>query len=701
MTPGLRVAADIGGTFTDIACLSPDGELATCKLPSTPDDYARAVLEGIERLLHGLGGEPAAVAEVSHASTVATNAILEAKGARTALLTTEGFRDVLEMRRIRVPRLYEPLYEKPAPLVPRRRRYEIRERLDARGNIVTPLDEVQLQDLVTRLREDAVEAVAVCLLHSYANPSHEQRIAAVLRAALPACFVTISSEVLPEIREYERTSTTVVNAYVGPVVSRYLRSLQTRLRQGGIAARLVMMQSSGGTIDVAQVLERPVIVVESGPAAGVVGAARMAARASELNLITFDMGGTTAKASLIDQGQIAATDEYEVGGAISMSGGLAKGGGYALKLPVVDVSEVGAGGGSIVRLDAGNALKVGPESAGAQPGPACYAQGGTEATVTDANVVLGYLNPRALAGGSVPIDAQLARAAVGRVTAPLGLGLLEGAYGIHRLANTLMTRAVKAVSTHRGRDPRDFSLFAFGGNGGIHAANLARELEITRILLPPAAGVFSAVGLLCADREASRSVAFLQTLGAPSVALARERCAVLERRARADLGHDEEPSIRWRAALRYAGQGFELVIDLCREPARDADPVEQLRAAFEREYRRTYGQDLQGHTIEFVALRVRAAIAPPNIETLPRLRSGTQAAPPVGGVPTAAAESSRPVYFGPEHGLIETPVTARENLTELARPGPLIIEEYEGTTVVPPAASAARDRFGNIVITLG
>jgi N-methylhydantoinase A len=701
MTLGLRVAADIGGTFTDIACLSADGELATCKLPSTPDDYARAVLDGIDRLLLRLGGAPGAVAEVSHASTVATNAILEAKGAFTALITTEGFRDVLEMRRIRVPRLYEPLYEKPAPLVPRRRRYEIRERLDARGRIITPLDELQLQELVTRLRDDEVEAVAVCLLHSYANPCHELRIAEVLRAALPACFVTVSSEVLPEIREYERTSTTVVNAYVGPVVSRYLRSLQTRLAQSGISGRLVMMQSSGGTIDVAQVLERPVIVVESGPAAGVIGAARMAARASELNLITFDMGGTTAKAALIDHGQIAATDEYEVGGGISMSGGLAKGGGYALKLPVVDVSEVGAGGGSIVRRDAGDALKVGPESAGAQPGPACYARGGTEATVTDANVVLGYLNPHALAGGSVLIDAELARAAVSRVTAPLGLGLLEGAYGIHRLANTLMTRAVKAVSTHRGRDPRAFSLFAFGGNGGIHAAHLARELEITRVLVPPAAGVFSAVGLLCADREASRSVAFLQTLASSSAVLARERCAALEHQARADLGLGEEPTVRWRAALRYAGQGFELVIDLSRDPAPGADPVLQLREAFEREYRRTYGQDLQGHTIEFVALRVLAAIAAPTVETVPRFRSDAFGAPLVGGVRAAAPETSRPVYFGPEHGLIETPVITREGLTALARPGPLIIEEYEGTTVVPPGYGALRDRFGNILMTLG
>jgi N-methylhydantoinase A len=687
----LRVAADVGGTFTDIACLSPDGELSTCKIPSTPDDYARAVIEGIRLLTRSLGADPQDFAEVSHASTVATNTILEAKGARTALVTTAGFRDVLELRRIRVPRLYEPLYEKPAPLVPRRHRYEVRERLDALGRVVTPLDDTEIQELAATLAQAGFEAVAVSLLHAYANPAHERRIAEALRAALPDCFVTVSSEVLPEIREYERTSTTVVNAYVGPVISRYLRSLQQRLAQDGIGARLVMMQSSGGTIDVRQVIERPAIVVESGPAAGVVGAARVAVRAGHDNVITFDMGGTTAKASLIDRGEIASTDEYEVGGGISMSGGLAKGGGYALKLPVIDVSEVGAGGGSIVRIDAGNALKVGPESAGAIPGPACYAKGGTEPTVTDANVVLGYLNPYGFAGGTVPIDCELARAAIQKIADRLGLGLMEGAYGIHRLANTTMTRAVKAVSTYRGRDPRDFTLFAFGGNGGIHASSLAYELQIRQVLVPPAAGVFSAVGLLCADREAMRSVAFLRPLETGNVTQALERCAALEEQTRADLGASEDTVVRWRAALRYAGQGFELAIELPRNVASRTDPVEDIRAAFEREYRRTYGHELEGHRLQFVALRVSAAVPPRGAQTVTRLRSAPH---------RAAREASRKAYFGARHGLLDTPVIGREALEATPQPGPLIIEEYEGTTVVPPQATALRDAFGNIVVAL-
>lgn len=373
-----------------------------------------------------------------------------------------------------------------------------------------------------------------------------------------------------------------------------------------------------------------------------------------------------------------------------MSGGLAKGGGYALKLPVIDVSEVGAGGGSIVHVDAGNALKVGPQSAGARPGPACYAAGGTQATVTDANVVLGYSSPQGLAGGSVAIDAELARAAIGDIARRLGMGLTETAFGIHRLATTTMTRAVKAVSTYRGRDPRDFSLFAFGGNGGIHAASLAFELQIRQVLVPPAAGVFSALGLLFADREAMRSTAFLQPVDEDSVAQAQSRCEALERQARADLGISDGVLVRRRAALRYAGQGFELSIELPGTPAA-ADAAADLRAAFEREYRRTYGQELQGHRLEFVALRVVAAVPPPDAGIVSRARASQQRAP---------RAASRPAYFGDRHGAIDVPVIDREALDFTPRPGPFIVEEYTGTTVVPPHATACRDSFGNIVLAL-
>jgi N-methylhydantoinase A len=673
--------------------MSADGELSTCKIPSTPHDYAQAIIDGIQILTRSLRAGPSDLTEVLHASTVATNAILEGKGAKTALVTTEGFRDVLELRRIRVPRLYEPLYEKPPPLVPRRRRYEIRERLDGRGKVVTPLDDDQVRELAVVLAQTGVQAVAISLLHSYANPTHERRIAELLREALPGCFISVSSEVLPEIREYERTSTAVVNAYVGPVMSSYLQSLRERLSANGIRGRLLMMQSSGGTMDVSRVLARPATVIESGPAAGVVGAARLGARAGYENLITFDMGGTTAKASLIEAGQVMSTGEYEVGGGISLSSRLAKGGGYALKLPVIDVSEVGAGGGSIVRLDAGGALKVGPESAGAVPGPACYGKGGTEPTVTDASVVLGYLNPNALAGGSVPIESERSRAALQNLATALKMNLLEVAHGIHRLANSTMMRAVKAVSTYRGRDPRDFILFAFGGNGGVHAVALARELQMRRVIVPPAAGVFSAVGLLCADLEAVRTIAFMRPLSAESVLESSDRCTDLEQQALAELGMSEGVTVRWRAELRYSGQGFELPVDLPRAAALGSgdEDVNEIRTRFEHEYRRTYGHELVGHHVDFVALRVIATVPPRGPHTVSRMRSAPLRAP---------TTPWRQAYFGREEGVIDTPVIERADLGLTPRSGPLIIEEYEGTTIVPPDASAFRDGFDNIVITL-
>jgi N-methylhydantoinase A len=678
----LRIAADVGGTFTDIACLSPDGELATCKIPSTPNDYARAIIAGIATLTRGREAQ-AADATVLHASTVATNAILEGKGANTALVTTQGFRDVLELRRIRVPRLYDPLYEKPQPLVPRRRRFEVSERLDARGNVITPLDEAQARSLAVALAKSDIAAIAISFLHSYANPAHERRVAQILRGELPNAFISVSSEVLPEIREYERTSTTVVNAYVGPVMARYLGSLREQLAERGVRGQLLMMQSSGGMMDVEQVIARPATVVESGPAAGVIGAARIGKNAGYEHIITFDMGGTTAKASLIESGSVVATDEYEVGGGISLSSRLAKGGGYALKLPVIDVSEVGAGGGSLVRVDAGGALKVGPQSAGADPGPACYAKGGTEPTVTDASVVLGYLNPDALAGGAVRIEGARSRAALEQVAARLGADVLDLAHGIHRLANATMMRAVKAVSTYRGRDPRDFTLFAFGGNGGIHAAALAEELGMRRVIVPPGAGVFSAIGLLCADHEAVRSIAYLRPLSAQSVEEIAGRCRALEQQALDELGVREGIAIRWRADLRYSGQGFELSVDLSADVRAD-----EIRKRFEQEYSRTYGHALENAAIEFVALRVVASVSPDRAAERFRMRR-----------PSSTKARARSAYFGKEHGLRETPVIARHDLTSTPRQGPLIIEEYEGTTVVPPHARAALDAHDNIVIT--
>ena len=690
-TPGYRIAADIGGTFTDVACLSADGQLITRKVPSTPEDYAKAIIAAMAEI-SAAGGDtdaPLSFDEVLHASTVATNAILEGKGARTALITTEGFRDVLELRRIRVPRLYEPLYEKPAPLVPRRLRFELAERMDARGNVLKPLDMAEADRLIDQLIETGVEAVSVCFLHAHVNDTHEAALARRLRERMPETFISISSEVLPEIREYERTSTTVANAYIGPPVASYLRSLARRLKESGQDGRLLMMQSSGGVLDVDSIIAKPATVVESGPAAGVVGAAQLGARAGYSDIITFDMGGTTAKAAMIEAGRVTSTDEYEVGGGISLSSRLVKGGGYALKLPVIDVSEVGAGGGSIVRTDAAGALRVGPQSAGAHPGPLCYDMGGEAPTVTDANVVLGYLNGDALAGGSVPIKAEAARLAFETDIAPvLGCDAAEAAYGVHQLANITMMRAVKAVSTYRGRDPRDFTLFAFGGNGGIHAAMIAQELEMRRVVVPPAAGVFSAVGLLFADFEVTRSAAFLSVLDGPRAERAEDILRQLEAEVVAEL---DKPgaTLRWSADLRYEGQAFELPVDLPRDKPL-AQALEEITAAFEAEHKRSYGHLLDGKAIQAVNLRVLGAIAPAHVATM-ALEARN---PPAPG-------TTRPAYFGKAHGRIDTPVIRRHDLTETPVPGPLIVEEYEGTTVVPPDATAFRDRFDNIVIDLG
>ncbi|MER9670836.1 hydantoinase/oxoprolinase family protein, partial [Mesorhizobium sp. M0203] len=531
MTEKLRIAADIGATFTDVAMIRANNTIATRKVPSTPDDYGRGVVQGIPELIDAEGITNADIGEVMHACTVATNVILEGKGARTALITTRGFRDILEMRRVRVPKLYEPLYQKPPALSPRRWRLEVDERLDFQGNVVTPLDEASVAAALDVIAGEEIEAVAVCLLHSYANPEHERRIGEMIAARFPAMFVSLSVDVLPEIREYERTSTSVINSYVGPPVKKYLDSLTAQLDGAGLPSRFFMMHSAGGIIDARSVLKRPAQIVECGPAAGVLGARNVMVAAGYRDVISFDMGGTTAKASLIENGTLLKTDDYEVGGGISLSSKLAKGGGYALKLPVIDISEVGAGGGSIVWMDRADALKVGPHSAGAMPGPACYNKGGTEPTVTDANVVLGFLNPTALADGTVPIERDRSVEAIERVVAtPLGLDLDQAAYGVHELVSTVTTRAVKSVTTFRGRDPREFAMIAFGGNGGIYSVSLARSLGITTVFVPPGAGVFSALGLLYADVETSASAALLKPLDAVETALLETRYAELVKR---------------------------------------------------------------------------------------------------------------------------------------------------------------------------
>jgi N-methylhydantoinase A len=688
-----RVGADIGGTFTDIVLVAPDGAFATRKVLSTVDDYSRGIVDGLQSLLQELEVASGAVAEIVHGTTIATNAILENKGGLTALVTTAGFRDVLELRRLRTPQLYDRFYRPPQPIVERRLRLEVSERIDAAGEVIVELDESSVNDAIDRIEREQVEAVAVSLLHSYRNPEHERRVGEMIRARLPDLYLSLSVDVLPEIREYERTSTTVINAFVGPVVKEYLGSLENRLDGAGIPGELLVMQSNGGVMSASAAAEKPSHIVESGPAAGVIAAHETGTRAGIRDLISFDMGGTTAKASIIEEGELARTTEYEVGAGISLSARLVKGGGHALKLPVLDIAEVGAGGGSIVWIDRGGALKVGPRSAGSMPGPVCHDTGGAEPTITDANVVLGYLNPTALAGGAVPIRSDLAETVLEKdVAAPLGLPLLEAAYGVFTVANVSMIRAIKAVSTYRGRDPRDFVLLAFGGSGPIHAAGIARQLGMATVVVPPAPGVFSASGLLAARLERHFVRTLFGRVDELEQATVEEMFRQLERQATTELTSDHPDSgpvvIRRSADLRYVGQGFELTVN-APSGAVISGWIEALLEAFGEEHQRTYGHRATGEPVEFVNLRVTAHLDEERPKPA-RLLADER----------ASSQSDRQAYFGPEYGAVSTPIVTRSQLERDPRQGPLIVEEYDSTTVVPPEATVRLDDWGNLVIEL-
>jgi len=452
----VAIGVDIGGTFTDAVLLGRDGTLITLKFPTRVGDLALNVAGGVGELLKAAGRPPDSAGAVVHGTTLATNTILEFDGARTGLITTQGFRDVLELRRIRMPELYNLRWDKPRPLVPRRRRREVRERVNFRGEVLIPLDLDEVRRVVGGLVEQGVESLAVCLHNSYANPAHERAIGDLVRRGFPDLELSLSVDVLPEIREYERTSTTVVNAYIKPVMRAYMASLVSHCRQLGVRAPLLIMRSGGGVMTAPAAAERPVHIVESGPAAGVIAARRLAAEMELPNVITFDMGGTTAKASIIEDGRVTRAPEFEVGGGMSMASRFISGGGYTIRIPVIDIAEVGAGGGSLVVLDEGGALRVGPRSAGASPGPVCYGAGGEEPTVTDANLLLGYLNPRHLIDGGLPLDRERAAEVFQkRVADPLHHSLEQAAYGVHQVASANMIRAIRSVSTERGRDPRE------------------------------------------------------------------------------------------------------------------------------------------------------------------------------------------------------------------------------------------------------
>jgi N-methylhydantoinase A len=682
-----RIGIDIGGTFTDVALVEEDtGRIAIAKLPTTPRDFGQAVIDGIRQALKANRIDPADVSLLSHATTVVTNALLENRGARAGFVATRGFRDILELRRSSRADLYDLLQDAPAVLVPRRWRFEITERIDAQGDVVTPIAEAEIPPLIEAIRDAGLQTVAVSLLFSFLNDAHERRLGAALRAALPGVGVYLSCEVLPEIREFERASTTAVCAVVGPLLASYLDRLQSATAQLGLPA-LHVMGSSGGVLDIAETLRMPAMAVESGPAAGVIAAALAGRQLDRPNLISFDMGGTTAKASVIANGEVAVTAEYEVGGS-GHGNRWMHGTGHPIRVPVIDLAEVSAGGGSIAWVDPGGALKVGPHSAGADPGPAAYGAGGSLPTVTDADVVLGWLDREALLGGALRIDRAAAERAIETAIArPLGLSIVEAAARIVEVVNSNMAQALRIVSVERGHDPQEFSLIAFGGAGPVHAVALAEELQIPEVIVPPAPGAFSALGLVTSDikRDYSRTLyADLGTMDAARVgdALAGMELAGAEMLRAARVPPERQVLLR-QADVRYRRQAYELTVPIA-DGAVTRAALDDLAAAFHAKHEQTYGHANPAEHVQLVNLRITALGRQPGLTLQQRAD------------PALKRTRLREVWFA-ETGPVSTAVHWRDGLVEGSRiAGPAIIEALDATTVVPPGWQACIDARGYI-----
>lgn len=676
-----RVGFDVGGTFTDFTLLAEhSGELRYFKVPSTPHDPSEAIQAGLAHLMkeHGIAGPE--LVHVGHGTTVATNMVIERRGSRTALVTTRGFRDVLEIGRQTRPHLYDYNVVKPEPLAPRELRFEISERVAADGSVLQPLVEDEVVAVARQLAEARVDAVAVCFMHSYRNDAHERRARDILAEYLPGVYLSVSSEILPEFREYERMSTTALNAYVGPRMAAYMRNLVDSVRGMGVEAAPSTVHSNGGLMSVESVLTAPVRTCVSGPAAGVIGAAELGRAAGCHDLITFDVGGTSTDVSLVAGLQPLFTSSRLVAD-------------YPVKTQMVDVHVIGAGGGSIARIDDAGALKVGPQSAGAVPGPIAYQRGGTVVTLTDAHVVLGRLNPVALLEGRMRVYAAEARGALqAQIAEPLGLSVEEAAYGILRIANSNMARAVRAVSTERGHDIRKFALCSFGGAGGLHAAELARDCGIGTVLIPQEPGTMCARGILLSDV----SMDFVQTLMGHATeegwSLVNEALDALADKARAWLGdegvRDEAQRLAAVIDARYQGQNFEIAVPL---DGMRLMPLADFTAAFSAAHVREYGYDAAGRAVEIVNCRVRAT------GVVPRAPMARVAG---GGRLADAIKERRAVYFE-KHGWVDTPVYRRA-LLPVATPfdGPAVIEEMSSTTVVLPGQRARCDEYGNLLVNL-
>jgi N-methylhydantoinase A len=682
--PGWRVGVDAGGTFTDVCVVSADGlRIGVWKIASTPDDPSRAIARGVLEGLEAAGADVRDVVAFGHGTTVATNALVQHCGASTGLITTDGFRDLLEIGRQRRPHLYDLQCDKPVPLVARNLRKQVRERLRHDGRIEAPLDEGGVLQAVRELKTHGVEAIAVVFLYAYLDARHEQRARAIAAEEFPDAFLTCSHEVAPEFREFERLSTTVVNAYLGPVMARYLERLDPRLDATGLKGPRHITQSNGGVMSFATARAAPVRTVLSGPATGVVGAVKVGALAGLRNLISFDMGGTSTDVALIEDGRpkLASTIEVE---------------GYPLKTPMLDIHTVGAGGGSIAHVDRGGHLKVGPRSAGAHPGPVCYGLGNREPTVTDANVVLGTLNPHHLLGGRMPIDQAGARAALATLAERLGLGLLPAAQGIVSVVTATMAKAIRLVSVQRGHDPREYTLVAFGGAGPLHAARLVRELEIPRVLVPRNPGILCALGLLMTNLETNYAQTRLMPLGQASLAAMLEAFGELEERARSWFAAEgiapADRHMRRTVDMRYLGQNYELPV-ACPEPVEVRTLLGDLKRGFEEAHRQMYGYSVDEPMLA-VTFRLEARGAVPQ---------ASLAIEPPATVPLEHARTAvREVWFSEHRDFRACPVLDRARLGPgHSIGGPAIVEQMDATTLILPGQKASIDPYLNIVIEDG
>ena len=677
-----RIGVDSGGTFTDV-CLFNDetGHVEVWKVASTPDDPSRGIAQGVQEGVAQVGASPAEVGYFGHGTTVATNALIQHRGVPTALITTAGFRDLLEIGRQKRPDLYDLQADKEPVLVSRDLRLEVPERVRHDGTVETALDEDALRRVVRRLRETGVKSVAVCFLYGFMRPEHEIAARRILAEEFPEAFACASHEVAPEFREYERMSTAVVNAYLGPVMQGYIERLGGRLADLGVSATPHLTQSNGGVIGFEQAARLPVRTILSGPSTGVVAAQEIGRLVGIDNLITFDMGGTSSDVALLAGGVCRLASEAVVHG-------------YPIKAPMLDIHTVGAGGGSIAYVDGGGLLKVGPRSAGADPGPVCYDRGNDEPTVTDANVVLQTLNPTHLLGGRMTVRQDLARAAIGRVADRLGMDAMATAQGIISVVTANMARAIRVISVQRGHDPRDYTLVAFGGAGPLHAARLARELDIGRILVPRNPGILCATGLLLTDLRADFASTRLLTLSAEALPAIEAAFHTLRERAEAWFVEEAVPPDARRVArtvdMRYAGQNYELSVPLPDGPVTMAI-LDALAAGFAAAHERMYGFIAEGETVQLVTYRVEATGVVP--------KAAFRAAPDAGPDASAAVVGRRDVWLPEAGGFVSCPVYDREKLRPGNRiEGPAIVEQMDATTVVLPDMTAYVEPYLNLVL---